>query len=465
MSIWQTIRYAFRTARLSEVRDWDPAYVAQLRDRRLRRLVRYAAARSAFYREKYRGIDLDRFQLSDLPITNKQEISAHFDDVVTDPQVRWDDIEKYMQDPANLGKYYLGRYGVSHTSGSLGAPLTIVQDKHALEILFSIITSRGSSFSKPGVMEGLRRLRSPARLAIVTWKRGFHPSGAAFDLMEDVVHAFCRMKRFSSLQPDLIDRLNEFQPHAIAGYASVLEALLIQADRLRLSPHLKQMSNTSEQLSDQLRDRLQKTFGVSIVNHYATGECLFLSEGCPTDVGAHINADWAIIEVVDEEHRPVPMGQVGKKVLITNLANMVQPFIRYEVEDMLQLTDKPCRCGSRLPRIERIEGRASELFWVGEGANRRFLNYATFQSTADNLREVREWQAILLDPRRIEMRFELLPNSRYDEESLQRAAMKMLNEVGFPAGIDLKVRIVPSLSADQTTGKFRRMINQTLGGR
>ena len=148
---------------------------------------------------------------------------------------------------------------------------------------------------------------------------------------------------------------------------------------MKLSPHLKQISNTSEQLSDSLRQRLQQRFGVAIVDHYATGECLFVSEGCPTDVGAHINADWAILEVVDENDRPVAMGQVGKRVLITNLANFVQPFIRYEIEDMLQLTDKPCRCGSRLPRIERIQGRTSELFWVGDGPNKRFLNYAVFQ--------------------------------------------------------------------------------------
>ena len=153
----------------------------------LRKLVRHAARRSAFYREKYAGIDLDRFQLSDLPITNKKEITSRWNEVITDPQVRFDDVERFMQDPANLGTYYLGRYGVSHTSGSLGAPLTIVQDRHALEILFSMITARGSSFSKPGIIEGWHRLRSPARVAIVTWKRGFYPSRAAFDLMEGVV--------------------------------------------------------------------------------------------------------------------------------------------------------------------------------------------------------------------------------------------------------------------------------------
>ena len=81
------------------------------------------------------------------------------------------------------------------------------------------------------------------------------------------------------------------------------------------------MVNNSEALTDRAKARIEAAFGLHVMNNYATGECPFLSNGCPTDDGAHVNADWAILEVVDDDYRPVPAGTPGPKVLITNLAN------------------------------------------------------------------------------------------------------------------------------------------------
>src|SRR5204863_10195 len=80
-------------------------------------------------------------------------------------------------------------------------------------------------------------------------------------------------------------------------------------------------------------------------------ECNFLTNGCPAGPGSHVNADWAILEVVDDEYRPVPPGELGRRVLLTNLSNRAQPLIRYEVNDRVRLDAAgPCACGSRLPR-------------------------------------------------------------------------------------------------------------------
>ena len=85
MSLLQTIRFSIRTAGLDQISRWRPSRVERRQARRLRRLVRWAAARSPFYRQKYHGIDLRHFELGDLPPTNKRELMAHFDDVATKP--------------------------------------------------------------------------------------------------------------------------------------------------------------------------------------------------------------------------------------------------------------------------------------------------------------------------------------------------------------------------------------------
>jgi phenylacetate-CoA ligase len=459
MSLAETIRFSLRTYRWSKLTHWPPQRVERLQQRRLRQLLRWAVARSPFYRRKYRGIDLDRAELSDLPTLRKEELMEHFEEALTDPRIRRDDVERFMADERNLGRWFLGRYSVSHTSGSQGPPLLIVQDRRALGILFAVMASRTNLGPRPGLIEGLRRLATPKRVAIVTLRRGFYPSGSAFEFMPQYTGRFVRMARLSSTQSDLIEQLNAFQPHTLVSYASVLDTLAMAADRLHLD-NLRQLGNASEQLTAAARQRLEETFGVPVFDHYGTGECLLLSDGCPTDGGAHVNADWSILEVVDEHNRPVPPGELGCKVLVTNLANRVQPCIRYEIGDRVAMATGPCCCGSRLPRIARLEGRAAELFWTRDGDRYGFVSGPLLQVVADSLGDVREWQAVQQERNRIEVRLQLLPGTRRSGEAVIHAFLQELGRHEVPKGLAIDVQVVTALPPDPVSGKFQRMISR-----
>ena len=60
-----------------------------------------------------------------------------------------------------------------------------------------------------------------------------------------------------------------------------------------------------------------------------------------------------------EEH-PVPPGQLSQSVLVTNLANRVQPIIRYKMGDRVTISPDTCPCGSSFPVIHVI-GRTDEI--------------------------------------------------------------------------------------------------------
>ena len=70
---WTVIQY--RTTRA------DPRRVRADQSRRFRSLLRHAVARSPFYREKYRDIDVETCRLDELPVTTKAELMAEFDRV------------------------------------------------------------------------------------------------------------------------------------------------------------------------------------------------------------------------------------------------------------------------------------------------------------------------------------------------------------------------------------------------
>jgi len=63
--------------------------------------------------------------------------------------------------------------------------------------------------------------------------------------------------------------------------------------------------------------------------------------------------------------QPVPDGVLSDSVLLTVLANDVQPFIRYDLGDCVRFHTDPCPCGSPFRSFE-VEGREATLVHVGE---------------------------------------------------------------------------------------------------
>lgn len=70
---------------------------------RLGHLVRFARARSAFYRELYRGLPVAIEHLGQLPPVTKQRLMAHFDDWVTDPKIDRAGVQAFIADKTLVG--------------------------------------------------------------------------------------------------------------------------------------------------------------------------------------------------------------------------------------------------------------------------------------------------------------------------------------------------------------------------
>lgn len=436
----------------------DPREVRIDQQRRLRNLLAEARMRSPFYREKFRHVDPGCLDLAEFPVTTKSEMMAHFDRVVTDPAVRRCEVERFIEDPANLERRFLGRYHVSHTSGSQGQPALIVQDPFTLKLLFSFQATRGNIRHRHPLAQFLKSMVRPARVAVLISQQGFFPSAWVWKWLPPRMRRFLRFEFLPANDPELVRKLNELNPVALTATPTTLDLLAVKVDQLRL-PRLRQLVTWSETLTEAARRRITEAFRVPLLDNYACGECIFLSNGCATDGGSHVNADWAILENVDENNRPVPPGALGGKILLTNLANTVQPFIRYEVGDRLVMATEACSCGSRLPRIERILGRAADFFWVRGGEGYRPLTAYPFQHAFDYLRDVREWQAEQVARNRVVVRLEPLPGTAPDLAAARARLEERLGPTGLLGSLEIALETVPRLEADALTAKFRRMVS------
>jgi phenylacetate-coenzyme A ligase PaaK-like adenylate-forming protein len=116
---------------------------------------------------------------------------------------------------------------------------------------------------------------------------------------------------------------------------------------------------TAEGLAEEEYGRIAKAFGAKVGNTWGSTEIGGPTYSC-TEGWLHVIGDWIILEPVDADFRPVPPGEESDTVLVTNLANRVQPILRYDLGDRVLQRPDPCPCGNPLPAI-RIQGRSAEV--------------------------------------------------------------------------------------------------------
>jgi hypothetical protein len=157
----------------------------------------------------------------------------------------------------------------------------------------------------------------------------------------------------------MVAQLNQFRPVVLGGYASVMALLAAEqeAGRLHIKPVLVHPS--SEGLSEHGYDQIARAFHAKLRTAYAATECLFMAIGCEHG-WHHVDCDWVVLEPVDANYRAVPPGEESQTVLVSNLANRVQPILRYELGDRILVRPDLCPCGNPLPAM-RVRGRSADV--------------------------------------------------------------------------------------------------------
>ena len=107
-------------------------------------------------------------------------------------------------------------------------------------------------------------------------------------------------------------------------------------------------------------------FGSDPYVWYGSNELHEVAGQCSERGGLHILAGDFIIEVVDNDGRPLPPGERGK-LLITSLHNYGMPFIRYENGDTGSFMPGDCPCGRGLQLLSPLIGRTSEFLVCADG--------------------------------------------------------------------------------------------------
>jgi len=319
-------------------------HIADNQFRRLKELLVYLQKNSPFYQELFRDrrIDIDTIssldQLQIFPTTSKEDLQKRNNDFFCVP-------------PSRIIEY-------SSTSGTLGSPVTVALTEYDLSRL--ALNEYNSFLCAGGNAEDTYQL-------MLTLDRQFMAGMAYYSGLRKLGAGIIRLgPGVPSLQWETILRL---KTTAIVAVPSFILKLIeyakdhhidINATSVRKAICIGENIRNPDFSLNILGKKITDSWKIQLYSTYASTEMQTAFTECGEGRGGHLQPDLLIVEVLDEDNRPVAPGSPGE-VTITTLGVEGMPLLRYKTGDMCIYDDSPCACGRPGLRLSPILGRKKQM--------------------------------------------------------------------------------------------------------
>ena len=373
---------------LEESQWWPAETLLVLQLRQLESLLAHAARTVPFYRERLRslaglgrgGLTMDAFRR--LPVLRRTDIQEAAAALVS---------RRLPKDHGNTSDI--------STSGSTGRPIT-VKGTAVTGMFFRAMNLRyhlwhGRDFSAKTAAIHAETGES------VSWVPGYDSGPmVSFDVSRPV--------------GEQLDWLRRQNPGYLLTYPSNLRALLRRCEETGERPdRLREVATMGEVLDPGVRAACETVWGVPVVDAYSAQEIGMIALQCPEHPHYHVQAEDALVEVLDDRGKPCAPGKVGR-VVVTALHNFATPLIRYEIGDFAEV-GPPCPCGRGLPVITRIAGRVHNMLTLPSGEQVWPVQF--FSSELLAVAPVRQFQFVQRSVEEIEVKLATARELREDEEA------------------------------------------------
>ncbi len=349
--------------------------------RRVKALLRFAQRRSPYYAE-HLGSD----RLADAPLMDKATMMREFDRINT-VGLRRDDAVEFgiRRERAGTTELYQGRYSIGLSSGTSGNKVVTVLSPWERARYAALVWARSgvpASIPRPRVLFALRT-NNPAFTAVTM---------AGIDLV--YVDYFVPVD-------DLIALINDRRLNVLAGPPSLL--VLLAERSADVTSKIEAVISYAEVLEEPTRDRIRAAFNAPVVQIFQGAEGM-LGVTCRAG-NLHLNEDIVLVELLDAGDG---IGAT-RRVVVTDLYRRAQPFIRYQLGDLLEIDDEPCDCGSAFRRIRRIHGRSDSVLTLPgrRGGEVRLMPDYVRRSINQASPDIIEYQVVQWAPDDLEVRLVL----------------------------------------------------------
>lgn len=318
--------------------------IKTFQEQQLLKLLDYVSQNSPFYKrlfakENISIADIKTIEdLQKLPVTTKEDLQKHNDDFLCVP------INKIID--------------YTTTSGTLGDPVTFgLTDKDLDRLAYN----EAISFDCAGIKEG------DVVQLMTTIDRRFM-AGLAYFL------GLRKMKvgviRVGAGIPELQwDSILKYKPTYLITVPSFLLKLMEYAEAhnidynnsgikgaVCIGESLRNQDFSMNTLSKKITDR----WNIKLFSTYASTEMSTAFTECEHSIGGHHHPELIIVEVLDENNKPVNKGESGE-LTFTTLGIEAMPLVRFKTGDIVQLHDEPCACGRNTLRVGPVIGRKQQM--------------------------------------------------------------------------------------------------------
>ena len=339
---------------------WSKDAISNYQTKELRRLLYYCKEHSPWYSRHLQSLPIETItsdDLSLLPILTKKELISNWNEIVTDPKLKLENVVSYLEKKTSLNSAF-DNYHFWYTGGTSGQKGVIVWSKSDFT-LYRQTVYRSTIASLPTPPPSKIRLstivaRYPIHMSYLLWNYSFTPNITISQL--DINDSI----------PVLTNHLAEHQPNVIVSYPSILAGIAryCKMENILLSP--SRIILTAEPVIESDKTVIQSTWNDSVIsNFYGSTEGGPFAMECHLGHHQHLFSDSTILEPVNAMNHSVPNGTLSDDLLITNLLNYTLPIIRFKIGDKIQFSSKQCLCGSNYPILDKIEGRKFPSFSYG----------------------------------------------------------------------------------------------------
>jgi phenylacetate-CoA ligase len=306
---------------------------------RLQAVIRWAAARVPFQRERL-GAAAPRTlaDLAGLPCVRKTDLR-----------------EQYPFGLLAVPREQLAR--VHASSGTKGKPTVVAYTAEDLDVWREVMARMMTA-------AGGRR----GDLLHIAFGYGLFTGGLGFhDGAERIGMTVVPVSSGNTARHQLL--LQDLRPAAIAATPSFALHLAEKLAEQGSDPRelgLRYGMFGAEPWTEGIRAALERAFGLRAFDIYGLSEIIGpgVAGECEARAGLHIADDHFLPEIVDPvSGAPLPPGREGELVL-TTLTKRAMPLVRYRTGDITTLTLEACACGRTSARMARIKGRADDMLIV-----------------------------------------------------------------------------------------------------
>lgn len=393
--------------------------------RRFSRLFKYARENSRFYANYYSGCPKNlsfskREDLKSIPIVSKNELrQAGLSTVI----------------PNNFDKSSLV---YCTTSGSTGAPFDLAYSKYsnltAYARVFYIMRKAAhySPFKKMTVLSKYDRDKEFNVEKNISFVKKVQNKFGIFSRQLISV--------FDSPQ-SIYDQIKQYSPYLLYSSSSAVEILANYLEENGLELNIPAIVLIAEPLSLAQFQKFQKIFHATVVDIYGAKESPSLGYEVNKEGIFHLFPNSALVEVVD-----IKKTEFGEKgiLVVTNLINKCQPFIRYNLNDFID-----AESGSDPVRtIGHVVGRVSDILSLPDG--RKVFHYCISQRYID-FHKALQYKFVQVGDGPIKM--QVLPNPSFSLHEIEQDAKERWN-ISY-SDYPLTVEFVDYFDIDSNTGKFK----------